>query len=178
MPKYLFEAVYTAEGLSGLEKDGGVAREAAIRSGVENAGGKLEWLYFALGERDAIGVMDMPDIESVAAWAMMGSISHSSECRMRPARDEAAEPDETDAGISFKPCAAPARKMPSVGLSIGRSLGWYSMNHPPGLWVILSTELTVSTSGCGTAAWLSMTMSYSCSTTLPSAISSECTNKL
>ena len=87
-------------------------------------------------------------------------------------------PEHAGAGMSFKPWQAPARKMPSVGLSIGRSLGWYSMNHPPGLWTIFNTELTVSTSGWGTAAWLSMTMSYSCSITLPSATSSEWTNRL
>ncbi len=110
--------------------------------------------------------------------AMMGSISHSSECRMRPALEAAAEPEATDAGISFGPWHAPAKKTPSVGLSIGRSLGWYSVNHPPGPCWMFSTELTESTSGCGTAAWLSMTISYSYSVTNPSVISSEWTNRL
>lgn len=75
MPKYLIEAIYNAEGLKGIERDGAARRAAAVRQVVESLGGKLEWFYFAFGETDAIGVMDMPDTESAAAWAVAGSAS-------------------------------------------------------------------------------------------------------
>ena len=52
---------------------------------------------------------------------------------MRAARAAAALPWATLAGMSLGPCAAPARKTPSVGESTGRSLGWYSIKKPPGL---------------------------------------------
>jgi hypothetical protein len=73
-----------------------------------------------------------------------------SECRMRPARDAQASPEETEAGDVFLPLAS-ARQEDTVGRAVHGRLGWYSMNQPPGLCEMFSTELTVSTSGWGTA---------------------------
>lgn len=38
MPKYLFEASYTAEGIKGLEKDKASGRKAALSKAVESLG--------------------------------------------------------------------------------------------------------------------------------------------
>ena len=48
MPKYLFEARYTSEGAIGLAKEGGTGRRAAVKKHLEDVGGKLESMYFAL----------------------------------------------------------------------------------------------------------------------------------
>ena len=70
MPKYLFEARYTAEGVKGLVRDGGTGRRAAIDKACVSAGGKLEAMYFAFGGVDAYVVADLPDNVSAAALAL------------------------------------------------------------------------------------------------------------
>lgn len=73
MAKFLVQAAYTAEGLKGLIKDKGTGRAAAVKKAVASAGGKLEALYWALGDDDAILIVDMPDAESAAALGMATS---------------------------------------------------------------------------------------------------------
>jgi uncharacterized protein with GYD domain len=70
MAKFLVQVSYTAEGLRGLQKDKAAGRTAAVKSAVKGLGGKLECLYWALGEDDAIAILDMPDAASVAALGM------------------------------------------------------------------------------------------------------------
>jgi hypothetical protein len=41
MPKFLFQATYSAEGIKGLEKDKAVGRKAALSEAVESLGGNL-----------------------------------------------------------------------------------------------------------------------------------------
>ena len=48
MSKYLVEGRYTSEGLKGLAREGSSRRRAEIAKTIENAGGKLEAIYFAL----------------------------------------------------------------------------------------------------------------------------------
>ena len=75
MPKYLVEASYTSEGLKNLQKDRAEGRTAAIRTAVQSIGGKLESLYWCLGEYDAVLVVELPDTASAAAMAMAASSS-------------------------------------------------------------------------------------------------------
>src|SRR5262249_20932043 len=67
MPKYLVAASYSADGLKGLQKDKASGRRQAVTGAVEGIGGKLECVYFALGEDDAYLIVDLPDNVSVAA---------------------------------------------------------------------------------------------------------------
>jgi uncharacterized protein with GYD domain len=73
MPKYLVSASYTAEGLRGLQRDKASGRRQAITAAVEGVGGKLEALYFALGEDDAYLIVDMPGHASLAALGIAAS---------------------------------------------------------------------------------------------------------
>jgi uncharacterized protein with GYD domain len=52
MPKYLFEAKYTVEGLKGLKAEGASAREKAVASLCESVGGKLDSFFVAFGDTD------------------------------------------------------------------------------------------------------------------------------
>ena len=70
MPKYLIEASYTAEGLRGLQKDKAFARRQAVTKVVESLEGKVEAMYFALGEHDVVIIADLPDTVSAAALAL------------------------------------------------------------------------------------------------------------
>jgi uncharacterized protein with GYD domain len=67
MPKFLVEATYTAEGHKGLAKDKPSGRRAAISKAVEKLGGKLDAIYFCLGENDIVLIADLPDHVSAAA---------------------------------------------------------------------------------------------------------------
>lgn len=70
MPKYLFRASYTIDGVRGLQKDGGSARRAAVEEVAKSVGGTLETFYFAFGEDDAYVIADLPDNEAAAAIAI------------------------------------------------------------------------------------------------------------
>lgn len=75
MPKYLVQAAYTAEGLRGLEKDKASGRKQAVTQAVEGVGGKLEAMYYALGDHDVLLIVDMPDVVSGAALGLRVSSS-------------------------------------------------------------------------------------------------------
>jgi uncharacterized protein with GYD domain len=70
MPKYLFEARYTAEGAKGLAREGGSGRRDALAKMAEGLGGKLEAFYYAFGDVDAYVIVDVPDNVTVAAAAL------------------------------------------------------------------------------------------------------------
>ena len=75
MPKFLVEATYTAEGLRGLAKDKASGRKAAVDQAVKKLGGKLDAIYFCLGENDVILIAEMPDHVSAAALGSAASAS-------------------------------------------------------------------------------------------------------
>jgi uncharacterized protein with GYD domain len=70
MPKYMIEASYSAEGLQGLQKDKASGRKAAVTKVVEGVGGKVDAIYYALGERDVIVIVDLPNTITAAAIAL------------------------------------------------------------------------------------------------------------
>ena len=70
MPKFLFEASYTQEGVKGVQSGGGSARRDAIAKTAEGIGGKLESFYFAFGDTDAYVIVDVPDTEGATAVAL------------------------------------------------------------------------------------------------------------
>ena len=67
MPKFLVEASYTTEGYKGLIKDKASGRKTAINNAAKKLGGKIEAIYYSMGENDVIFVVDMPDHVSMAA---------------------------------------------------------------------------------------------------------------
>jgi uncharacterized protein with GYD domain len=69
MPKYLFEASYTAEGVKGIQQAGAASRAAAVSDMCSGLGGKLDSFHFAFGDVDAFVICDLPDDEAAAAAA-------------------------------------------------------------------------------------------------------------
>ena len=69
MSKYLFEASYTAEGITGLRQAGAASRVTAISDMCQQLGGSLESFHFAFGGVDAFVVCDLPDDTAAAAAA-------------------------------------------------------------------------------------------------------------
>jgi len=70
MPKYLFQANYTGDGVMGLLKEGGSSRRAAVEKGARSVGGKVEAFYFAFGDVDAYIIIDLPDNAAATALAL------------------------------------------------------------------------------------------------------------
>ena len=69
MPFYMIQAAYQAQGLEGLVRHPH-DREQAIRPAVEGLGGKIHGLWFAFGEYDIVGIFEMPDNVSIAAFML------------------------------------------------------------------------------------------------------------
>lgn len=71
MPRFLWEVSYTAEGATGLLKDGGTKRVEVVTNLVKNLGGKVELFDYALGDADAYIVAELPDNATAAAISMV-----------------------------------------------------------------------------------------------------------
>lgn len=73
MPKYLLSGNYIGDGIKGLLKEGGTSRRAAVEKLVSSVGGRVESVYYALGDTDNFIIVDMPDNASVAAASLAAS---------------------------------------------------------------------------------------------------------
>ena len=67
MPKYMFEASYSAEAAKGLQKAGAASRVKAVSEMCASVGGTLDSFHFAFGDVDAFVICDLPDDEAAAA---------------------------------------------------------------------------------------------------------------
>jgi uncharacterized protein with GYD domain len=81
MPKFLFEASYTVDGIKGIQRAGGTSRRDVIAQMAEAAGGRLEHLYFAFGDPDVYAVFDLPDNETATAFALAVNASGTTHTR-------------------------------------------------------------------------------------------------
>src|SRR5689334_8713026 len=84
MAKFLVTVSYTESGAKGLRNDGGTQREHVVRLAIEGLGGKLDAFYFALGQDDAVVVVDVPDAVTVAALSLAVAASGAGRCRTTP----------------------------------------------------------------------------------------------
>jgi uncharacterized protein with GYD domain len=84
MPKYLFAAKYTVDGVKGVVKEGGTKRREAADQAVRSAGGKLESLYYAFGDVDAYGIVEFPDHASAVALSAAINSSGTTTIKLTP----------------------------------------------------------------------------------------------
>ncbi len=81
MPKYLIEANYVGEGISGLLKEGGTKRRAAVDDLFKSMGGAVEAFYFAFGDRDVFIIGELPDNATAAALALRVNAAGAAACK-------------------------------------------------------------------------------------------------
>lgn len=109
MPKYLWQVSYTAQGTQGLQKDGGSARRTAVQRLTDQAGGKLEGFYFALGDTDAYIIAELPDATSAAAISLAVNATGAAHVRTVALLT----PEEMDAvakkGVDYRPPGSGSR---------------------------------------------------------------------
>ncbi len=75
MPKYLYKANYTKDGLAGLLREGGSGRAKAIATLADSVGGTLESIHWAFGDTDVYLIVDLPD--AVTAGALSAKVAMS-----------------------------------------------------------------------------------------------------
>ena len=98
MPKYLYQASYSADGLKGLQKDGASGREAAAKAAIKSVGGKLDAMYFSFGKADVVCIIDMPDNATAAGMSAVISSSGLVHGVLTPLMT----PKELDKGLAKK----------------------------------------------------------------------------
>ncbi|HEX6476980.1 MAG TPA: GYD domain-containing protein [Acidimicrobiales bacterium] len=106
MPKYLIQAVYTADGAKGLLDKGGTARRKAVEAAAKSVGGSVDQFYFAFGETDVVAIVDYPDHASAAALALTvgasGAVETTTTVLLTPEELDAA----SKKSIEFRPPGA------------------------------------------------------------------------
>lgn len=103
MAKYLFQANYVGAGVAGLRKEGGSKRREAAQQVIASVGGTLESFYYAFGDVDAVGIVDMPDVASAAAASLIINASGAIELKLTPL----ITPEEMDAASGKQPTYRP-----------------------------------------------------------------------
>lgn len=98
MPKFMIQASYTAEGLRGVMRDKASGRKAAVENLASQIGGKVEAVYFVLGEDDVIVLLDCPDNATAAALSATVSASGLVRAKTIPLLTV----EEMDQGLSRK----------------------------------------------------------------------------
>jgi uncharacterized protein with GYD domain len=98
MPKFLIEGSYSAEGLRGLAKDKASGRQAAVKDALASLGGKLEGVYYALGDADVYVLCECPDQVSAAALSLAASASGLIRTKTIPLMTV----EETDRALTMK----------------------------------------------------------------------------
>ena len=69
MATYLFQVAYSADAWAAMLKHP-QDRTEAVKKAIEKLGGKIGSFWFAFGEYDFVGILDMPDNVSAAAFGM------------------------------------------------------------------------------------------------------------
>ena len=70
MPKYLVQGSYLADGAKGLLKDGGSKRVEVVQAAVEALGGSIDCIYYTFGSDDVVGIFDVANDETAAAFSI------------------------------------------------------------------------------------------------------------
>ena len=80
MPKYLIQVAYTGDAWATQVKSPKSAFDRA-NTVIESLGGKIESLYYAFGEYDLVGIMDMPSNVNAAAVSLAVSAGGATGCQ-------------------------------------------------------------------------------------------------
>ena len=99
MPKFLFEASYTQDGVKGVQRAGGSSRRDAIASMTEGLGGTLEAFYFAFGDTDVYAICDFPDTASATAMSLAINATGAVALSLTPLMT----PEDVDAAVAKSP---------------------------------------------------------------------------
>jgi uncharacterized protein with GYD domain len=108
MAEYLFQVTYSPEAWAAMLKSP-QNRVEKVRGAVEKLGGKVGPFWLSFGEHDLVGVFEMPDNVSAAAFAM--AVSAGGACKHIKTTpllglDQALEAMKKAATCGYKPASA------------------------------------------------------------------------
>ena len=99
MAKYFFQANYVGQGIKGLMQEGGSKRRDAVIKALDSVGGSLECFYYAFGETDVLGVLEIPDQPSAVALSLMINSTGAVNLHLTPLMT----PEDIDAAVGKTP---------------------------------------------------------------------------
>ena len=103
MPMFLATGPYYSAGAAGLAEAGARQRAAEIAAMAEHLGGRLEAMYFGLGESDTYIVFELPDTATAAAIAKAVNAAGTGHCNMQPILT----PEQMDEALGIDTTFAP-----------------------------------------------------------------------
>jgi uncharacterized protein with GYD domain len=112
MPKFMYQASYTTEGVRGLLKETASGRSKAIETAITALRGKVEAFYYCFGADDVVLIVDLPDNSTAASLAITVAASGMVRGRMTPLLTV----EEADRAMGVKPpYRAPGQNKSSPG---------------------------------------------------------------
>ncbi|HXQ65765.1 MAG TPA: GYD domain-containing protein [Alphaproteobacteria bacterium] len=103
MPKFLIKGSYTAEGMKGLQKDKASGREKSVARVCKSVGGKLDAMYYALGDDDVLAVVDLPSHVHAASLSVAVGASGMVSVRTVPLLTVAEMDKALGEGTKYRP---------------------------------------------------------------------------
>ncbi len=101
--KFLIQGKYSPSGIQGLLTEGGSSRLETVTKMFEAAGGSVESFYYAFGETDVYGIVDMPDAATMTALALTISASGAVTLTTTPLISAAEVDEASKKAISYRP---------------------------------------------------------------------------
>ncbi|HEX3661002.1 MAG TPA: GYD domain-containing protein [Acidobacteriaceae bacterium] len=105
MPSYLLQLSYTSAALAALMEHP-QDRIDAVRKPIEKLGGKIDRFYLSFGKYDVVGIVEMPNNVSAAAFSMaLGAGGACADVHTTPlmTTEEGMEVMQKAAGCGYKP---------------------------------------------------------------------------
>ena len=103
MTKFMIKATYNAEGMKGMRQDKASGREKAIAAACEAVGGKLDALYYALGDDNVFTIVDLPSHIHAASLGAAAAASGMVETRTVPLLTVAEMDKALSEDVNYRP---------------------------------------------------------------------------
>ncbi|WP_372495021.1 GYD domain-containing protein [Micromonospora phytophila] len=106
MARFLLMSTYTVDGVKGLVDDGGTKRADVVRTMIEDAGGRMESMYFGFGEDDTYVLCELPDHKTAAGLAIAIRAKGGLDVRVTPVLTPAEVDEATRVKAEYQPPGA------------------------------------------------------------------------
>jgi uncharacterized protein with GYD domain len=106
MAKYMFIGSYNADGVRGVQKDGGTKRRQVAEGLMSSLGGAVESFYFTFGKDDFVVIADLPDNAAAAAGSLTVGASGAISLRTIPLLTAEEVDDAARRSVDYSPPGA------------------------------------------------------------------------
>jgi uncharacterized protein with GYD domain len=103
MSKFLIQGNYVGAGIAGLRADGGANRLAAATAAVASVGGTLDCFYYAFGDTDLYGIVDLPSDSAAVDASLLINSSGAVQVTLTPLLDPSVIDGKSSGGTYSPP---------------------------------------------------------------------------